>query len=80
MIHRNLHQNEHGQTALETAIILIAFIVVASIFALTLLSAGSSSTEGREAALRAEYVELHQQVHALTTLSDRMEASHIDFP
>lgn len=43
-------KDESGITALETAIILIAFIVVASVFAFTILSAGTFSTErGREA-------------------------------
>ncbi len=51
MSQKNLHQNESGQTALETAIILIAFIVVASVFAFTILSAGSASTEKGEAAI-----------------------------
>lgn len=46
-----IHRNESGQTALETAIILIAFIVVASVFAFTILSAGSASTEKGEAAI-----------------------------
>jgi len=42
--------DESGITALETAIILIAFIVVASVFAFTILSAGTFSTErGKEA-------------------------------
>ena len=45
-----MHKNESGQTALETAIILIAFVVVASVFAFTILSAGSASTEkGKQA-------------------------------
>lgn len=45
-----LHRDETGITALETAIILIAFIVVASVFAFTILSAGTFSTErGKEA-------------------------------
>jgi flagellin FlaB len=48
-----LHKDESGQTALETAIILIAFIVVASVFAFTILSAGSSSTEEAEAGIYA---------------------------
>jgi flagellin FlaB len=47
---KKLHQDERGLTALETAIILIAFIVVASVFAFTILSAGTFSTErGKEA-------------------------------
>ncbi|GAB4518148.1 MAG: flagellin [Anaerolineae bacterium] len=48
-----LHKNERGQTALETAIILIAFIVVASVFAFTILSAGTASTERGEQAIAA---------------------------
>ena len=45
-----LHKGESGITALETAIILIAFVVVAAVFAFTILQAGTFSTErGREA-------------------------------
>jgi len=45
-----LHKDESGITALETAIILIAFVVVAAVFAFTILQAGTFSTErGREA-------------------------------
>ncbi len=40
-----LLRDEKGITALETAIILIAFVVVASVFAFTMLSAGMFSTE-----------------------------------
>ncbi len=39
------HRSERGITGLETAIILIAFVVVASVFAFTVLSAGIFSTE-----------------------------------
>lgn len=42
---RMLLRDEKGITALETAIILIAFVVVASVFAFTMLSAGMFSTE-----------------------------------
>jgi flagellin FlaB len=43
-------RDESGITALETAIILIAFVVVAAVFAFTILQAGTFSTErGREA-------------------------------
>lgn len=49
---KRLEREEAGITALETAIILIAFVVVASVFAFTILSAGTFSTErGREAIL-----------------------------
>ncbi len=50
---KKLHQNESGQTALEAAIILIAFIVVASVFAFAILSSGSKSTEKGQQAINA---------------------------
>ena len=53
MIKRMTYQplrNQRGITGLETAIILIAFVVVASVFAYTVLSAGIFSAEkGKEA-------------------------------
>ncbi|MCJ7522137.1 MAG: hypothetical protein MUP21_07970 [Dehalococcoidia bacterium] len=45
-----MQRDERGITGLETAIILIAFVVVASVFAYTVLSAGIfSSQKGQEA-------------------------------
>jgi flagellin FlaB len=41
----HLNKNERGVTALETAIILIAFVVVAAVFAFTILSTGTFLTE-----------------------------------
>ena len=47
---RKMHRDERGITGLETEIILIAFVVVASVFAYTVLSAGIfSSQKGQEA-------------------------------
>ena len=44
-----LHRNEDGITGLETAIILIAFVIVASVFAFVVLSTGLFSAErGKE--------------------------------
>ncbi len=40
-----LHNNQHGITGLETAIVLIAFVVVASVFAFAVLSTGLLSSE-----------------------------------
>lgn len=49
-----LHRGERGITGLETAIILIAFVVVASVFAYSVLSAGIfSSQKGQEAVYSA---------------------------
>ena len=42
---RNMMKDERGITALETAIILIAFVVVAAIFAFTVLTTGTFLTE-----------------------------------
>ena len=47
---KRVQANQRGITGLETAIILIAFVVVASVFAYTVLSAGIFSAEkGKEA-------------------------------
>ena len=47
---RKMQRDDRGITGLETAIILIAFVVVASVFAYTVLSAGIfSSQKGQEA-------------------------------
>lgn len=46
---RKLHKREEGITGLETAIILIAFVIVASVFAFVVLSTGLFSSErGKE--------------------------------
>jgi len=50
---QSLHKDEKGQAALETAIILIAFVVVASVFAFAILSAGSASTDKGKQAINA---------------------------
>ncbi|MBC8453147.1 MAG: hypothetical protein H8D69_01600 [Chloroflexi bacterium] len=46
-------RNEKGITGLETAIVLIAFVVVASVFAFTILSAGVFSSEGNKQTIHA---------------------------
>ena len=47
---RSLHKREEGITGLETAIILIAFVIVASVFAFVVLSTGLFSADrGKEA-------------------------------
>ena len=46
---RRIHREERGITGLETAIILIAFVVVATIFAFVVLTTGIFSAErGKE--------------------------------
>ncbi len=46
-----IHNGQRGITGLETAIILIAFVVVASVFAYTVLSAGLFSTQKSQEAV-----------------------------
>ena len=46
-----VHRNQKGITGLETAIILIAFVVVAAVFAYTALSAGLFSTQKSQEAV-----------------------------
>jgi len=50
-IWQRFYRDEQGVTALETAIILIAFVVVASVFAFTILSSGTSSTQQAKEAI-----------------------------
>jgi flagellin FlaB len=48
---KNLHRGQKGITGLETAIILIAFVTVASVLAYSVLSAGIFSSERGKAAV-----------------------------
>ena len=57
-----LLKNESGVTALETAIILIAFVVVAAVFAFTILSAGTYSTEQSREAIYAGLAEVQGSI------------------
>jgi flagellin FlaB len=57
-----LFKDESGITALETAIILIAFVVVAAIFAFTILSTGTFLTERSKEAAYAGLQEVRGSV------------------
>jgi flagellin-like protein len=50
---KNIYKKQKGITGLETAIILIAFVVVAAVFAYTVLSAGLFSTQKSQEAVYA---------------------------
>lgn len=50
---KRLFKNQHGITGIETAIILIAFVIVASVFAYVVLSAGLFSTQKTKEAIRS---------------------------
>lgn len=53
MFANRMHKDEKGQTALEAAVVLIAFVVVATVFVFTILSASSASTEKGQQAIQA---------------------------
>lgn len=59
---KRFREDEAGITALETAIILIAFVVVASVFAFTMLSAGTFSTERGKEAIYAGLTEVQSSM------------------
>jgi flagellin FlaB len=59
---KNLFNDEEGASALETAIILIAFVVVAAVFAFTILSAGTTSTEQSKEAIYAGLSEVRSSL------------------
>src|SRR4030043_1250945 len=50
---KRMRKNEEGITGLETAIILIAFVIVASVFAYVVLSAGLFSSQKTKEAMNA---------------------------
>ncbi|MFH1651217.1 MAG: archaellin/type IV pilin N-terminal domain-containing protein [Chloroflexota bacterium] len=59
---RWLHRSQEGITGLETAIILIAFVIVASVFAYVVLSAGLFSTQKAKEAVYAGLQETRSTV------------------
>ena len=80
-LHRTL-KDESGITALETAIILIAFVVVAAIFAFTVLSTGTFLTEKSKEASYAGLQEVRGSLAlrgSLVISGTLNSASHIVF-
>lgn len=73
------NKNESGQAALEAAIILIAFVVVASVFAFAVLSAGSASTTRGEQAIYAGLQEVQSSMAikgaVIATADDSVDTS-----
>ncbi len=82
---KKLLRDESGITALETAIILIAFVVVAAVFAFTILSAGSFSTEQSRDAIYSGLeqvqgsIELRGSVVAITSTTYASEIDKVIF-
>ena len=67
-----LHRNEDGITGLETAIILIAFVIVASVFAFVVLSTGLFSAErGKDTVFAGlEKARANLELRGAVTISD----------
>jgi flagellin FlaB len=72
---RRLFGNQQGITGIETAIILIAFVIVASVFAYVVLSAGLFSTQKAKEAIHAGLNEARSTIEVKGNLYGRMESS-----
>jgi flagellin FlaB len=79
---KTLRREERGITGLETAIILIAFVVVASVFAYTVLSAGIFSAQKGQEAVYAGLTEARSTLElkgSLVATSDTTELQTLVF-
>ena len=70
-----INQREHGITGIETAIILIAFVIVASVFAYVVLSAGLFSTQEAKEAIHSGLEEAKATIEIKGNIYGRMESS-----
>jgi flagellin FlaB len=68
-------KHQQGITGLETAIILIAFVIVASVFAYVVLSAGLFSTQKAKEAVYAGLEEAKATVEIKGNIYGKMESS-----
>jgi len=71
---RRTEKDQQGITGLETAIILIAFIIVASVFAYVVLSAGLFSTQKAKEAVHAGLEEARSTVEVKGNVYGKMES------
>jgi archaeal flagellin FlaB len=68
-------RDQRGITGIETAIILIAFVIVASVFAYVVLSAGLFSTQKAKEAINAGLDEAKSTIEIKGNLYGKMESS-----
>ncbi len=68
-------ENQKGITGIETAIILIAFVIVASVFAYVVLSAGLFSTQKAKEAIHAGLQEAQCTIEVKGNIYGLMQAS-----
>jgi flagellin FlaB len=69
---KRLSGNQQGITGIETAIILIAFVIVASVFAYVVLSAGLFSTQKAKEAIHAGLNEARSTLEVKGNMYGRM--------
>jgi len=72
---RKIKQHQQGITGLETAIILIAFVIVASVFAYVVLSAGLFSSQKAKEAIYAGLEEAQSTIELKGNIYGKMENS-----
>ncbi|OGO21613.1 MAG: hypothetical protein A2144_04170 [Chloroflexi bacterium RBG_16_50_9] len=72
-----LRQNQEGITGLETAIILIAFVIVASVFAYVVLSAGLFSSQKVKEAVNAGLSSTMSTIELKGDIVARMQAGEV---
>jgi len=68
-------EDQKGITGIETAIILIAFVIVASVFAYVVLSAGLFSTQKAKEAIHAGLQEAQRTIEVKGNMYGRMVSS-----
>lgn len=68
-------RNQRGITGIETAIILIAFVIVASVFAYVALSAGLFSTQKAKEAIHSGLDEAQSTIEVKGNIYGKMESS-----
>jgi len=74
---RRIRQKQEGITGLETAIILIAFVIVASVFAYVVLSAGLFSSQKAKEAVNAGVQSTMRTVELKGNIIAKMENSEV---
>lgn len=70
-----IFKKEQGITGIETAIILIAFVIVASVFAYVVLSAGLFSTQKAKESIHAGLEEAQATIEVKGNIYGKMESS-----
>jgi len=72
---KRVFRNQRGITGIETAIILIAFVIVASVFAYVALSAGLFSTQKAKEAIHSGLDEAQSTIEVKGNIYGKMEDS-----